>query len=726
MMNRKIGKIMICMVCIATYLFTLAPSVFADENVKGAETTFFVATNGNDANPGTKNAPFQTLEAARDAIRQLKSSSGLPKGGVKVFIRGGEYRFDNTFLLEQQDSGEPGKPIVYAAFPGERVQFIGGASLPANMFAPVTDEGIRERLPADSRDAIVQLHLPDLGITDYGQIRQGGFGPFDNIANPELFFNEQSLQLSRYPNSDYVKIGKVTVLGGNPRNNAPDTPGGSDAKVQEEFLKGHTFVYNDPRPNNWVDTGDIWLSGYFYWDWADGNLNVSSIDKTNNTISTKTASYYGIRSGQRYYYYNILEEIDQPGEWYLDRSTGMLYLYPPSDISQAKIVLSLMDEPLIKLQGASFINFEKLDLGYTRGSAIEIVDGTDNLISGCTIVQTGGFAVVIGDRKTGTQGGTNNGVISSTIVDTGIGGIYLAGGDRVSLTPGNNYAVNNEISRFSRLKKTYSPAVELFGVGNKVANNYIHDAPHMAIFIHGNNHLIEKNEIYNVLTETGDAGAIYMGRDWTEQGNVIRYNYLHKLRNSSANDQIGVYLDDMASGTTVYANLFDDVYRPVLVGGGRNNVIDHNIMLNSVRSIFADERGLNWAAYHAEPGGTLRVKLAQIPYSTPPWSTTYPNLVNILEDWPAAPKYNEITNNLIYNTSKDMEIAPTVSTYGKIENNYFIQNGQKLPGNAGSSFSETVQVFGDGKAGLYTDKYRKNVVSNNNHSLVKLMEDLKQ
>lgn len=715
------------MVCIAMYLLTLVQGVTANEIVGVAETTFFVATNGNDANPGTKEAPFRTLEAARGAIRQIKGDSGLPEGGVKIYIRGGEYHIDKTFMLEQQDSGEPGKPIVYAAFPGERVQLIGGASLPANMFSPVTDEGIRQRLPADSRDAIVQLHLPDLGITEYGQIRQGGFGPFDNIVNPELFFNEQSLQLSRYPNSDYVKTGKVTVLGGNPRNYAPDKPGGSDAKVQEELLKGHTFVYSDLRPNNWVNTGDIWLSGYFYWDWADGNLNVSTINKADQTISTKTASYYGIRAGQRYYYYNILEEIDQPGEWYLDRSAGMLYLYPPSDVSQAKIVLSLLEEPLIKLQGASSIKLEKLELGYTRGSAIEMVDGTDNLIAGCTIVQTGGFAVAIGDRKTGTRGGTNNGVVSSTIADTGIGGIFLAGGDRISLTPGNNYAVNNEILRFSRLKKTYSPAVELSGVGNKVANNYLHDAPHLAILIHGNNHLIEKNEIYNVLTETGDAGAIYMGRDWTEQGNVIRYNYLHMLKNSSAKDQVGVYLDDMASGTTVYANLFDDVYRPVLVGGGRNNVIDHNIILNSVRSIFADERGLNWAAYHAQPGGTLMVRLPQMPYQTPPWSTSYPHLVNILEDWPAAPKYNEITNNLIYNTTKNLEIAQTVSTYGKIENNYFIQNGQSLPEDADShSFSETVKVFAAGKVGLYPDKYRKHMENNNNHSLVKLMQDLKR
>ncbi|WP_054023594.1 right-handed parallel beta-helix repeat-containing protein [Bacillus sp. FJAT-28004] len=718
-MNRKINKIIIWMVCFTIYLLTLVPGVFAEKNVRDKEMTFIVASNGNDDNPGTEEAPFRTLEAARDAIRQLRSGSGLPKGGVKVYIRGGEYNIDKTFLLETQDSGEPGKPIVYSAFPGEKVQLMGGANLPANLFAPVTDEGIRQRLPAESRDAIVQLHLPDLGITEYGQIRQGGFGPFKNIVNPELFFNQQSMQLSRYPNSDYVKVGNVTVLGGNPRNFAPDTPGGSDAKVQEEFLKGHTFVHSDPRVNNWMNTGDIWLAGYFYWDWADGNLNVSNINKTNQTISTKTASYYGIRAGQRFYYYNILEEIDQPGEWYLDRTTGILYLYPPSDVQQAKIVLSLLDEPLIKLQGASYIKLEKLELGYTRSSAIEMVGGTDNLIAGSTIVQTGGFAVVI-------DGGTNNGVISSTISDTGIGGISLAGGDRISLTPGNNYAVNNEIFRFSRLKKTYSPAVQLSGVGNKVANNYIHDAPHLAISFGGNNHLIERNEIYNVLTETGDAGAIYTGRDWTAQGNVIRYNYLHKLKNDSAKDQVGVYLDDMASGTTVYANLFDQVYRPILVGGGRNNVIDHNIILNSVRSIWADERGLNWAHYHAKPGGALMVSLLKIPYQTPPWSTSYPHLVNILEDQPATPKYNEITNNLIYNTTINLEIAPTVTTYGKIEKNYFILNGQSLPEDADKHlFSETVKVFATGKVGLYPDKYRKHVENNNNHSLVKLMKDLK-
>ncbi|MCX6376897.1 MAG: hypothetical protein NTU88_12850, partial [Armatimonadetes bacterium] len=78
---------------------------------------FYVAVNGSDRNPGTKEKPFATLERARDAVRALKSRSG----GVTVQLRGGVYCRTQTFELTAEDSGSKGSPIVYRAFPGEEV-----------------------------------------------------------------------------------------------------------------------------------------------------------------------------------------------------------------------------------------------------------------------------------------------------------------------------------------------------------------------------------------------------------------------------------------------------------------------------------------------------------------------------------------------------------------------------------------------------------------------------
>ena len=94
-----------------------------------AEADFYVdGANGSDMNPGAESAPFKTMERARDAIRII-SSSGLPEGGVTVWIRGGLYERMSTFTLSSEDSGEAGKPIVYRAYPGEEVRIVGGKQL---------------------------------------------------------------------------------------------------------------------------------------------------------------------------------------------------------------------------------------------------------------------------------------------------------------------------------------------------------------------------------------------------------------------------------------------------------------------------------------------------------------------------------------------------------------------------------------------------------------------
>jgi hypothetical protein len=83
-----------------------------------------VAVTGKDSNPGTQAAPFATLEKARDTIRTLKSTSGLPDGGVTVFVRGGEYVLADTFTLTPQDSGDANKPVTYQACKGEEVAIV--------------------------------------------------------------------------------------------------------------------------------------------------------------------------------------------------------------------------------------------------------------------------------------------------------------------------------------------------------------------------------------------------------------------------------------------------------------------------------------------------------------------------------------------------------------------------------------------------------------------------
>jgi hypothetical protein len=190
----------------------------------------------------------------------------------------------------------------------------------------------------------------------------------------------------------------------------------------------------------------------------------------------------------------------------------------------------------------------------------------------------------------------------------------------------------------------YHPAVALGGVGNRATHNLIHDAPHEAIGFSGNDHLIEFNEIRDVCTESNDAGAIYAGRDWTMRGTVIRYNYLRDITGFEERGCVGVYLDDMWCGTEIYGNVFYRVTRAAFIGGGRDVTIENNIFVDCDPAVHLDARALGWAADTVRT--TMKERLAAMPYQRPPWSDRYPELVNILQDDPAAPKGNIVARNV--------------------------------------------------------------------------------
>lgn len=130
-------------------------------------------------------APFRTLEKARDTIRQLKQGTGLPDGGVTVYLRGGTYSRTASFLLEEQDSGTADKPVTYKAYPGESVRLSGGRQLEKSWFTPVTDPAVLNRIISpDARSKVLQVELPGHGITDYGVMSRHGYYSHDVSQTP--------------------------------------------------------------------------------------------------------------------------------------------------------------------------------------------------------------------------------------------------------------------------------------------------------------------------------------------------------------------------------------------------------------------------------------------------------------------------------------------------------------------------------------------------------------
>ena len=180
----------------------------------------------------------------------------------------------------------------------------------------------------------------------------------------------------------------------------------------------------------------------------------------------------------------------------------------------------------------------------------------------------------------------------------------------------------------------YRPAIEIDGVGIRVLRNEISDLPHIAVIYAGNEHLIEANHVHHVVQETGDAGAICIGRDWTAHGNVLRGNLVHDIPGTDARYQNAFYVDDMASGITLQDNLVVRCNWGMLIGGGRDNVIRNNAFVACGKAIMYDARGVGWMAPNiADPKtSTLHRRLAAMPIDRDPWKSRYPMLQGYLTD----------------------------------------------------------------------------------------------
>ena len=98
---------------------------------------FYISPDGNDqwsgrlpeVNKTQTDGPFATLTRASQVIRELRTANGLPDGGITVYLRGGDYILTESFVLNQQDSGEESKPITYRAYEDEVVRLLGGKRL---------------------------------------------------------------------------------------------------------------------------------------------------------------------------------------------------------------------------------------------------------------------------------------------------------------------------------------------------------------------------------------------------------------------------------------------------------------------------------------------------------------------------------------------------------------------------------------------------------------------
>lgn len=600
----------------------------------------YVSENGNDSSGGTKEFPLSSLEAAFEKITSSDDAS------YTVILADGTYRTGGIYLKNQ-------KKKIRITSDGNAV-INGGVRLSPSLFRPL-DGCEKARLHGDAKEKVLCADLAALGLSheDFGGINAVGTYHTaakytDGKVGPiwcELFVDDKRMELARYPDNGYLSSREVVSEGYGLETHDQQRRKDWDSVINP---KGDVFAIDrdtSERVGKWKSLDDVWIFGYPRYGWADASTPIESFDRANGHIAVRYVSLFGMRERLPYYFFNVFEELDIPGEWYLDRNNAKLYIYPPDNFENADICLSLMTSPLITAENCDNLTFDNLTFMGTRGDAFYL-SGNSNTVENCTFKNVGGYAMIIE--------GSRNTVSGCEIKHTGRGGIRISGGDRNTLKSSECLITGNHIHHIAEIYRTYQPAVSMSGVGVVCSHNCIHHSSHMAIGFSGNDHVMEYNEIYEVCLIADDSSAIYAGRDYTTCGNIIRYNFFHDMR-SEADSHIGIfgtYCDDNLGETAIIGNIYLRCQSALLLHGGHDITFKNNLIVGSCPKSQYSVRFHPYGYWNdLLENGTHAANLAKVPWQGEIWRARYPHIAEYLKWDPETeqrfPHYCIISENII-------------------------------------------------------------------------------
>jgi hypothetical protein len=537
-----------------------------------------------------KKETFGTLQQALEEAIRRKAVQGHWVDTTYIWLRGGDYALTEPVTLDYRSSGLAGAPLVISAGRGEKVTLRGGREVPAHVFQPVTDKSILERMLPMARAKVWVADLKKAGIAQFDRIHSQGLNIEVKPAAMELVYNDTVMQIARWPNAGYDTYGKVTDEGSIPRFRgmtlAPGAIPIDPLNPPERFARYLNDTTNRPgsllyigdRPLRWTKAADLWLFGWWREPWASQTLKVKTLDTTQKQISFEQPHHYGLADSGLYYAFNLLEEIDRPGEYYIDRQEGLLYFWPTRPIHLSKAVVTMADQPLFHLNHASHVILQDLTMEAARGNAIEITGGHHNSVVHCLLRNIGLNGIEIKDGRAPAQ---HHRVSDCEFYFIRGFALDLGGGSRSELIPASNTASNNHFHHEAR--------VSIKGVGNHFRHNLSHDIDNNALVWRGNDHLIEYNEFFNCMSDADDMGVMYTGRNPSGQGTVVRFNYLHHngSRATLHTGANGIYLDDGTTGQIIYGNVFYKTGKAararmgaLFLHGAKDNLIVNNVFID--------------------------------------------------------------------------------------------------------------------------------------------------
>lgn len=567
--------------------------------MKAIAKRFYVSPDGNDAwsgrlpDPVDNDGPFATLARARDAMRALPQD-GRP---VRIELRGGVYELAETLVFTPEDSGTANAPITYAAYPGEHPMISGGRTLTGWQVGEVNGK------------TCWMTTLPDVAA---------GAWHFT-----QLFVNGERRSRSRLPKQGYYRF-----------TGLPD-----GHRLFDWYGPTQRAEYALGDIQHWHNLEDVKLVALQHW--FETHLHIKELDEARRivTFTSRCISDLSDESNllARYYLENVAEALTEPGEWYLDRKTGVLtYLPLMGETPETATVVAPTLDFLMLLLGSTgdgdkvrHLRFENLDFRYAEWNlpkenpgavqaafnvpgAIHLRGAEECALYGCTISRINQYAIEV------QKGSYHNRIIACAMHDLGAGGVKIghegwegaheqatsgfwgldpaalgwgALGDR-ELLPGRDPARGMYTTvadcHIHDGGKVYHSAVGIW-VGNSGHNallhNEIHDLYYSAISVGWNWHFaptytvgnrIEYNHIYNIgCGMLSDMGAIYaLG---LQPGGVMRGNHIHDV-SCYGYGGCGIYPDQGSSFWLIEENVVHHTQTsPFSMHYGRDMLLRNNV-----------------------------------------------------------------------------------------------------------------------------------------------------
>ena len=577
---------------------------------------------------------YADIAAAQVALRSMDHS----ERPVEIIIHAGTYNFSQKVTFEAADSGSADYPVVYKAAGDGEVIFTGSKTLDISGFTAVTDETVKARIPEDAQAKVLVMSLENSGIAaDILNFRSRYEKAWYPLPMVYLYLNEERQTISRWPNDGFETATSVLETG---------TTTGTMA----------CFNYNGSAPDKWTTADNAYVVGYLGNDYNIDWVKIDSIDTKENTITVSDKANYGIQVGARWYATNLLEEMDLPGEYYIDVTANKLYYYPAQTLSSTdKLELTAYNDVFIQLTGAAYIEFEGIHFTHTLADGIKI-DGSSNItVRNCELNDIGADGIEINGR--------NNKVEGCTIYETGLFGVNVIGGaDRATYTPSNNVISNNHFWNYATQSLMLSKYAISLGrntqnqvIGDVAEYNIFHGQPGAGAILYGGlDNQIRYNEMYALSYDCADAGIVYCGRRYYEAGNVISYNYIHDYGSSYTNNWkvMAIYLDDTQPHQTVIRNIIVPNNKSNTAADmmtGSYNTFSENIIVNSREGWIMSDRNTTISEGAENSINTTDAMTAAV-------VTKYPQIQTV-KNWIYAnnKKVPVFHNTLTYNLTVDVE-----------------------------------------------------------------------